>query len=134
MSLDSWPTYENYSGNLGVQTLTDILYTHFGPNPASQDGNGYGQWLRPDHNTVGMDRTVANGTGNSGQYPLEIFEMYENIDTTPDNLLLWFHHTAWDHPLHSGETVIQHFYNAHYAGAETAQAFVTMWESLEGKM
>ena len=37
MSLDSWPAYENYSGNLGIQTLTDILYTHFGPNPASQD-------------------------------------------------------------------------------------------------
>ena len=25
MSLNSWPAYENYSGNLGIQTLTDIL-------------------------------------------------------------------------------------------------------------
>jgi len=35
MSFEAWPTYENYSGNLGIQTLTDILYTHFGPNPSS---------------------------------------------------------------------------------------------------
>ena len=35
MSMASWPAYENYSGNLGIQTLTDILYTHYGPKPAS---------------------------------------------------------------------------------------------------
>lgn len=42
ISLESGSTYENYTGNLGIQTLTDILYTHFGPNPASQDNNGWG--------------------------------------------------------------------------------------------
>lgn len=134
MSMDSWPAYENYSGNLGIQTLTDILYTHFGPNPATQDNNGWGQWTRADHLSVGMDRTVSNGTGYSGQYPPEIAAMYENIDTTPDNLLLWFHHVNWTHRLHSGETVIQHFYDAHYAGAETAQTFLQTWESLKGKI
>lgn len=134
MSLDSWPAYENYSGNLGIQTLTDILYTHFGPNPQSQDGNGWGQWTRADHTTIGMDRTVSNGTGFSGQYPPEVHEVFENIATTPDNLLLWFHHVNYTTLLQSGESVIQHFYNAHYAGANTAQGFVTLWESLRGKI
>jgi alpha-glucuronidase len=134
MAMESWPAYENYSGNLGIQTLTDILYTHFGPNPASQDNNGWGQWTRADHTTIGMDRTVSNGTGFSGQYPPEIFEIYENLDTTPDNLVLWFHHVNYTHRLHSGKTVIQHFYDAHYQGAETAQTFVSMWESLQGKI
>ena len=134
MSMESWPAYENYSGNLGIQTLTDILYTHFGPNPASQDNNGYGQWTRADAKTIGMDRTVSNGTGFAGQYPAEISSQYENIETTPDNLLLWFHHVNYTQPLKSGETVIQHFYNAHYAGAATAQTFVPQWESLKGKV
>lgn len=134
MSMESWPAYENYSGNLGIQTLTDILYTHFGPNPASQDNNGYGQWTRADKKTIGMDRTVSNGTGFSGQYPSEIFNMYENIETTPDNLLLWFHHVNYTQRLHSGKTVIQHFYDAHYDGADTAQTFVPLWESLKGKV
>ena len=59
MSMDSWPAYENYSGNFGIQTLTDILYTHFGPNPASQDNNGYGQWTRADGQTIGMVRHLS---------------------------------------------------------------------------
>uniref|UniRef100_A0A060TAY8 Alpha-glucuronidase n=1 Tax=Blastobotrys adeninivorans TaxID=409370 RepID=A0A060TAY8_BLAAD len=134
MSMESWPAYENYSGNLGIQTLTDILYTHYGPNPASQDNNGWGQWTRADHNTIGMDRTVSNGTGYSGQYPSEIAAMYENIETTPDNLLLWFHHVNYTQPLKSGKTVIQHFYDAHYDGAETANSFPAMWQTLKGKI
>lgn len=134
ISMESWPAYEGYSGNLGIQTLTDILYTHFGPNPQSQDNNGWGQWTRADHTTIGMDRTVSNGTGFSGQYPQEIYEMYENIETTPDDLLLWFHHVPYTQRLKSGKTVIQHFYDAHYTGAETAQTFVPLWESLKGKI
>jgi alpha-glucuronidase len=130
----SWPAYENYTGNLGVQTLTDILYTHFGPNPASQDGNGWGQWTRADSFNIGMDRTVKNGTGFAGQYPPAIAQQYENIDTTPDNLLLWFHHVPYSQRLASGKTVIQHFYDAHYAGAATAQTFVTQWEALRGRI
>ncbi|CAL5871851.1 uncharacterized protein PFLUO_LOCUS6105 [Penicillium psychrofluorescens] len=134
MSMESWPAYENYSGNLGIQTLTDILYTHYGPNPASQDNNGWGQWTRANHKTIGMDRTVSKGTGYTGQYPAEVAAIYENLDTTPDNLVLWFHHVNYTHRLHSGKTVIQHFYDAHYEGAVTAQTFLTQWESLEGKV
>ncbi|KAF2660931.1 glycoside hydrolase family 67 protein [Lophiostoma macrostomum CBS 122681] len=134
MSMKSWPAYENYTGNLGIQTLTDILYTHYGPNPASQDNNGWGQWTRADQFSIGMDRTVKNGTGNAGQYPPEIARTFENIDTTPDNLLLWFHHVPYTQPLKSGKTVIQHFYDAHYEGAATAQSFVKQWDSLEGQI
>jgi alpha-glucuronidase len=134
MSMTSWPAYENYSGNLGEQTLNDILYTHFGPNPQTLDNTPWGQWTRADHTSVGMDRTVSNGTGFSGQYPPEVAAMYENIETTPDNLLLWFHHVNYTQKLKSGKTVIQHFYDAHYEGAETAQNFVTMWQSLKGKI
>ncbi|KAM3421143.1 Alpha-glucuronidase [Cercospora zeina] len=128
MSMQSWPAYENYTGNLGIQTLTDILYTHFGPNPQSQDGNGWGQWTRADNEGVGMDRT--NGTGHAGQYPPQVAQIYENISTTPDDLLLWFHHVPYTHILHSGESVAQHFYDAHYAGAEAAHNFVSLWRSL----
>lgn len=134
MSMNSWPAYENYSGNLGIQTLTDILYTHFGPNPASQDNNGWGQWTRADKFSIGMDRTVKNGTGNAEQYPPEVAKIFENIETTPDNLLLWFHHVPYTQKLKSGKTVIQHFYDAHYEGAAAAQTFVKQWESLKDKV
>ncbi|KAK4148663.1 alpha-glucuronidase A [Chaetomidium leptoderma] len=134
LSMESWPAYENYSGNLGIQTLTDILLGHYGPNPASQDGNPWGQWTRADADTIGMDRTVWNGTGFSGQYPPEIAAMYEDVATTPDNLLLWFHHVPYTQVLKSGKTVIQHFYDAHYAGSATAQTFPELWKTLKGRI
>ena len=56
MPMESWPAYECYSGNLGIQTLTGIQYTHCGPNPAPQYNNGWGQWTRTEHMGIGMDR------------------------------------------------------------------------------
>ncbi|KAL4789128.1 glycoside hydrolase superfamily [Aspergillus venezuelensis] len=134
MFMQSWPAYEDYSGNLGIQTLTDILLGHYGPNPASQDGNPWGQWTRADADSIGMDRTVWNGTGNAGQYPEEVYQMYENIETTPDDLLLWFHHVPYTHVLKSSKTVIQHFYDAHYRGSAVVQTFVSLWESLKDRI
>jgi alpha-glucuronidase len=81
-----------------------------------------------------MDRTVSNGTGFAGTYPPEVAAMYEDIETTPDNLLLWFHHVNYTQTLKSGKTVIQHFYDAHYAGAETAQTFAQQWQSVASKV
>ncbi|KAK5945210.1 hypothetical protein PMZ80_002414 [Knufia obscura] len=134
MSMESWPTYENYTGNLGIQTLTDILYAHYGPNPASQDGNPWGQWTRADSDTIGMDRTIENGTRFAGQYPPEVASRYDNIETTPDNLLLWFHHVPYTQRLKSGKTVIQHFYDAHYSGSANAQTYAPRWQELAGKI
>ncbi|KAI1385815.1 glycoside hydrolase family 67 protein [Hypoxylon trugodes] len=132
MSLVSWEAYENYTGNLGVQTLTDITGPHYGPNPQSMDNNAWGQWTRADAYGIGMDRTVKNGTGFAGQYPEEVAAQFEDIETTPDDLLLWFHHVPYTHVLKNGKTVIQHFYDAHYAGAETAATFPKQWEAVKG--
>lgn len=133
LSMESWPTYENYSGNLGIQTLCDIVKTcHYGPSPAAMDGNGWGQWTRADAHAIGMDRTVATGTGYSGQYPAEVARVFEHPETTPDELLLWFHHVPYTHRLKSGKTVIQHFYDAHYEGAQNAQTFPVRWAALRG--
>jgi alpha-glucuronidase len=60
--------------------------------------------------------------------------MYENIDTTPDNLLLWFPHVKYTYVLHSSKTAIQYFYDAHYRGAAAAQTFLTLWRSLKDKI
>ncbi|KAI0116230.1 glycoside hydrolase family 67 protein [Hypoxylon sp. NC0597] len=132
ISMESWPAYENYTGNLGIQTLTDITGPHYGPNPQSMDNNPWGQWTRADAFSIGMDRTVKNGTGFAGQYPSEVAAVFEEIETTPDDLLLWFHHVPYTHVLKNGKTVIQHFYDAHYAGAETAATFPQQWSKLQG--
>lgn len=84
MLLSSWPTYENYTGPLGAGTLTDILGSHYGPGVESSERNGWGQWRRADHDGVGMDRTLATGTGYVGQYSPEVQKVFETLAATPD--------------------------------------------------
>jgi alpha-glucuronidase len=134
LQLDSWHVYESYTGNLGVGTLTNITGNHYDPGPQSSEENGWGQWHRADHNGIGMDRTVATGTGYIGQYPPDVQKLYESLAACPDDLLLFFHHVPYTHVLHSGKTVVQHFYDAHYEGEEEAAGFVNRWKTLEGHM
>jgi alpha-glucuronidase len=134
MLMQSWPAYENYTGPLGMQTLTDITGSHYGPNIESSERNGWGQWHRADHLGVGMDRTVATGTGYAGQYPPAVAQLYESLATTPDELLLFFHHVPYTWRLHSGKTVIQHIYDSHYQGAAQAAQFASDWKTLEGRI
>lgn len=132
MLMSSWEVYESYTGPLGAQTFTDITGSHFGPNVEASERNGWGQWHRADAQGIGMDRTVATGTGFAGQYAAPVARVYESLETVPDNLLLWFHHVPYTYRLRSGKTVIQHIYDVHYEGAEKAEAYVDQWRSLEG--
>jgi alpha-glucuronidase len=105
---NSWHAYEAYSGPLGMGTLTNILGIHYGPGIESAERNGWGQWFRGDSTGIGMDRTVATGTGYIGQYPPELARQYESLATCPDELLLFMHHVTYSYVLHSGKTVVQH--------------------------
>jgi alpha-glucuronidase len=129
---NSWHVYEQYTGNLGIGTLTNILGYHYGPGIESAERNGWGQWFRADSQAIGMDRTVATGTGYIGQYPPELARTYENVATCPDDLLLFMHHVPYTYVLHDGKTVVQHVYDAHYEGAATAQTYAPRWQTLKG--
>jgi alpha-glucuronidase len=131
MQADSWRTYELYTGPLGAQTLTDITGSHYGPNVESSEENGWGQWHRADRQGIGMDRSVATGTGYAGQYSPAVAKMYESAVRTPDHLLLFFHHVPYTYKLMSGKTVIQEIYDSHYKGAERAANYVRQWKSLQ---
>jgi alpha-glucuronidase len=131
MQISSWPAYESYTGPLGTQTLTDILGSHYGPGIESSEENGWGQWHRADKEGIGMDRTVASGTGFAGQYRPAVARRYESLASTLDELLLFFHHVPYTYVLHSGKTVIQHIYDSHYEGAVHVETFVRQWKSLQ---
>jgi ring-1,2-phenylacetyl-CoA epoxidase subunit PaaD len=61
-----------------------------------------------------------------------VAEVYESLETCPDDLLLFMHHVPYTHVLSNGKTVIQHFYDEHYDGAEDAKWLARQWESLRG--
>ena len=132
--MESWPAYEGYTGPLGAGTLTDIIHAHYGPGIESSERNGWGQWHRAGADGMGMDRTVATGTGFIGQHAPAVAHIYESLADCPDELLLFMHHVPWTHLLHSGKTVIQHIYDSHYDGAARAQTFPERWRELEGRI
>jgi alpha-glucuronidase len=134
IAIKSWRTYENYTGFLGTQTLTDITGSHYGPNIESSEENGWGQWHRADHEGIGMDRSVATGTGFAGQYQPGVAKTYESLVTTPDELLLFFHHVPYTYKLRSGKTVIQYVYDSHYEGSDEVAEFAREWRTLKGKI
>jgi alpha-glucuronidase len=132
MQLRSWRVYENYTGPLGLQTLTDIIGNHYGVSVEASERNGWGQWHRADEKGVGMDRTVTTGTGFAGQYRPAVARTYESLETCPDDLVLFFHHVPYTYKLHSGKTVIQYIYDSHYEGATAVEGFAHEWKSLAG--
>jgi alpha-glucuronidase len=134
MLMQSWPAYVDYTGPLGMQTLTDITGSHYGPNIESSENNGWGQWHRADHEGAGMDRSVATGTGFAGQYWPEVAKVYEQAATTPDDLLLFFHHVPYTYKLEDRKTVIQYIYDSHYDGAREAAELGAEWATLKGRV
>ena len=134
IQLSSWRTYENYTGPLGLQTLTDIVGNHYGVAVEASERNGWGQWHRADDQGVGMDRTVATGTGFIGQYSPAVRKLYEAVSDCPDDLLLFMHHVPYTHRLHSGKTVIQYLYDSHYEGAAAVEQYVRDWDGLKGRV
>jgi alpha-glucuronidase len=134
IQLKSWRVFENYTGPLGLQTLTDIVGNHYGVAVDASERNGWGQWHRADENGVGMDRSVKTGTGYIGQYSEEVAPVFESLNTTPDDLVLFMHHLPYTYRLHAGKTVIQYIYDSHYEGADAVEAWVRIWKTLEGKI
>jgi len=106
MMLASREITVNYMTPLG---LHHIMYAghHYGPGPWVDRGRR--DWTsvyyhRADSVGIGFDRT-SKGSNAVGQYFPPVRDMYENIETCPENLLLWFHHVPWDYRLKSGMTL-----------------------------
>ncbi|KNY28028.1 alpha-glucuronidase family glycosyl hydrolase [Pseudobacteroides cellulosolvens] len=130
MLLNSWRIYENYTSPLGIGWMVNPNH-HYGPNVDGYEYDKWGTYHRADCKGIGVDRTVKNGTGYTKQYHKENAEMYENLETCPEELLLFFHHVPYIYKLKSGETIIQHIYNTHFKGVEQAINLKEQWKSIK---
>lgn len=123
----------NYMTPIG---LTHIMYNghHYGPMP-------WGNSLhRPDWNPVyyhkadsigiGFNRTIS-GTNALAQYAPEWQQRYGNINTCPDDYLLWFHHVSWSHKMHSGRTVWEELCYKYNSGVDTVRSFIKQWDAVK---
>ena len=124
-------TYEDYTCPLAVGFMCKP-HIHYGADVDGYEYQRWGTYHYADRDGVGRDRTVRTGTAYTRQYSDGRFAEYENLETCPDELLLFFHHVPYTHVLHSGKTVIQHIYDTHFCGVETVRKYQEAWKGLEG--
>lgn len=127
MLLASHDIYERYTTPFGLMFLAGR--DHFNPDPASRVS-----YHHADAEGVGYDRTVKTGSGYAGQYFPPVARRYEHTETTPDDLLLFFHHVPYTHRLHDGRTVLQGIIEDHNEGVEQVKGFRAEWRTLQGRV
>ncbi len=126
----SWPVYEKYTSPLGIGWMV-VPHYHYGPDVDGYEYSRWGTYHRADHIGIGVDRTTK-GTGYTQQYLEPNASIYEKVETTPEELLLFFHHMPYDYRLKTGKTIIQHIYDTHFEGADEAAQMLADWKKLSG--
>lgn len=129
MLLSSWEVYEKYTSPLGIGWMVNPSH-HYGPNVDGYEYDRWGTYHYSDCHGMGVDRTMA-GTGYVAQYNEPNRRMYENIESCPENLLLFFHHIPYTYMLKTGKTLIQHIYDSHFEGAMQAQNMLLDFDALK---
>jgi alpha-glucuronidase len=131
--MNSRDAYEKYTAPLGIGWMC-YPHHHYGPSVDGYEYTPWGTYHYADWKGFGVDRTVATGTGYTAQYREPNAKMYDDIESCPEELLLFFHHVPYTHMLKTGKTVIQHIYDTHFEGAEQVEAFNEAWISLKDKV
>ena len=134
MMLTSRNTLVNYMTPLGLHHIMGYGH-HYGPAP------WYSQAPRADWNPVyfhkadsaglGFDRTAAGSNALSQYYP-EVRQMYGNLQTCPDEYLLWFHHVSWKYKMKTGRTLWDELCYRYYNGVDSVRQMQRTWKAMKG--
>jgi alpha-glucuronidase len=123
----------NYRSPLGLTHLYAQGH-HYGPAPWTKDLQR-ADWTavyyhRASEYGIGFNRTET-GSNAVEQYHRPVREIFKNIDYTPEEYLLWFHHVSWDHRMKSGRTLWEELVHKYYEGVETVRWMQETWDSIE---
>ncbi len=110
---------------------------HYGPAPwwnteAREDWNPV-YYHRADALGIGFDRT-ATGSNTVSQYHHPVSDQFANVNTCPEEFLLWFHHVSWDHRMRSGRTLWDEMALHYQRGVDWVRATRKDWDNLESKI
>ncbi len=117
----------NYMMPLGLHHIFKFDH-HYGPEPDGFKASYPLEWCpvyyhKADKDGVGFDRS-SKGTDAVNQYREHLARTYDNIETCPEELLLWFHHVPWTHRMKDGSTLwesLQYHYNSGVIWTESLQ-------------
>lgn len=132
MMMTSREACVNYMMPLGLHHIFKFDH-HYGPEPDGFIASYPLEWCpvyyhKADAQGVGFDRS-SKGTDAVGQYPEPYRSMYDNIETCPEEYLLWFHHVPWTYKMKSDSTLWQELCMKYNMGVAMVEVYRDFWHT-----
>ncbi|RGN82808.1 alpha-glucuronidase [Segatella copri] len=132
MMMTSREACVNYMMPLGLHHIFKFDH-HYGPEPDGFIASYPLEWCpvyyhKADAQGVGFDRS-SKGTDAVGQYPEPYRSLYDNIETCPEEYLLWFHHVPWTYKMKSGSTLWQELCLKYNMGVAMVEVYRDFWHT-----
>ena len=133
MMMDSREACVDYMMPLGLHHIFKFDH-HYGPEPDGFKAEYPIEWCpvyyhKADKNGVGFDRS-SKGTGAVYQYRAPYDRRYDNLNTCPEDYLLWFHHVAWDYEMLNGKTLWDNLVAHYNKGVAEVDRFRQVWQEV----
>ena len=134
MMMQSREAVVDYMMPLGLHHLFAWGH-HYGPEPWCDIPGARPDWMpsyyhKADKAGLGFDRSHT-GSNATAQYPDSLYHLYDDINTCPDEYLLWFHHTPWTHTMQSGRTLWDELCFRYDRGVQQVRSFQRKWDLTE---
>jgi alpha-glucuronidase len=132
--LSSRQTMVNYMTPLGLHHIMGTGH-HYGPAPWVSNA-GRADWNpvyyhKADSIGIGFNRT-ASGSDALSQYTKQAADQWKDLDSCPDDYLLWFHHVAWNYRMRSGRTLWDELCYRYNTGVDSVRRMQSTWEKMKG--
>lgn len=132
MMMTSREACVNYMMPLGLHHIFKFDH-HYGPEPDGFIASYPLEWCpvyyhKADAQGVGFDRS-SKGTDAVRQYPEPYRSLYDNIETCPEEYLLWFHHVPWTYKMKSGSTLWQELCMKYNMGVAMVEVYRDFWHT-----
>ena len=132
MMMTSREACVNYMMPLGLHHIFKFDH-HYGPEPDGFIASYPLEWCpvyyhKADAKGIGFDRS-SKGTDAVGQYPEPYRSQYDNIQTCPEEYLLWFHHVPWNYRMKSGSTLWQELCMKYNMGVAMVEVYRDFWHT-----
>lgn len=133
MMMNSREATVKYMTPLGLHHLMGWDH-HFGPGPWIAN-KPRADWTavyyhKADSAGIGFNRSTT-GSNAVMQYAKPVSDILNNVNTCPEELLLWFHHVNWTYKMKSGNTLWDELCYQYYAGVDSVRKMQKTWESLK---
>ncbi|WP_261511854.1 alpha-glucuronidase [Chryseobacterium paludis] len=134
MMLTSRETAVDYMMPLGLHHIFASGH-HYGPEPWGDYKSGRPDWSpvyyhQANEMGIGFDRTKSGSNAVSDYFP-PLNEIYGNIKTCPENLILWFHHVPWEYEMKDGKTLWEELSYKYDTGVKNVRGYQKVWDKIQ---